>query len=88
MNSIAEKANGGERMKLYKWKKEDTLTSIIAFVVIIISGTIGVVCAMYDITVFDLIIKLFTVFKTIIYMYIFGGILLLFLPFIIIGKFF
>lgn len=83
-----EKANGGESMKLYKWKKEDTLTSIIALVVIIISGAIGVVCAMYDITVFDLIIKLFTVFKTIIYMYIFGGILLLFLPFIIISKFF
>ncbi len=74
-------------MKLYKWKKEDTLTSIIALVVIIISGTVGVVCAMYDITVFDLIIKLFNVFKTIVYIYIFGGILLLFLPFIFISKF-
>lgn len=59
-------------MKLYKWKKEDTLTSIIALVVIIISGTVGVVCAMYDITVFDLIIKLFNVFKTIVYIYIWG----------------
>ena len=57
-------------MKLYKPKKEDTLTSIIALVVIIISGTVGVVCAMYDITVFDLVIKLFNVFKTIVYIYI------------------
>lgn len=74
--------------KRYKWNADDILWAIIYGILAIVGLSIGLICGIYNITVVELFIKLFTVFKTIIYMYIFGGILLLFLPFIIIGKFF
>ena len=42
----------------------------------------------YDITVVELFIKLVHAFKNVVYMFLFGGIILLVLAFIIIGKFF
>ena len=72
--------------KRYKWNGMYTFYATIFGIVVAIGIIIALICGIYNITVVELFIKLFTVFKTIVYIYIFGGILLLFLPFIIIGK--
>lgn len=74
--------------KQYKWNGMYTFYATIFGIVVAIGVIIALICGIYNITVVELFIKLFTIFKTIVYIYIFGGILLLFLPFIIIGKFF
>ena len=74
--------------KRYKWNGMYTFYATIFGIVVAIGVIIALICGIYNITVVELFIKLFTIFKTIVYIYIFGGILLLFLPFIIIGKFF
>ena len=72
--------------KRYKWNGMYTFYATIFGIVVAIGVIIALICGIYNITVVELFIKLFTVFKTIVYIYIFGGILFLFLPFIIIGK--
>lgn len=76
------------KLRRYKLNADDTLWAIIYGILAIVGLSIGLICGIYNITVVELFIKLFTIFKTIVYIYIFGGILLLFLPFIFISKFF
>lgn len=56
--------------KRHKWNGMYTFYATIFGIVVAIGIVIALICGIYNITVVELFIKLFTVFKTIVYIYI------------------
>ena len=83
-----DKINVGESVELNYINGKHIFYAVICGITVAIGVIIALICGIYDITVVELFIKLFHAFKNLVYMFLFGGIILLVLPFIIIGKFF
>ena len=83
-----DKISVGESVELNYINGKHIFYTVICGITVAIGVIIVLICGIYDITVVELFIKLFHAFKNLVYMFLFGGIILLVLPFIIIGKFF